>query len=77
MANTRSTNRIEGTPEQLAARLVQLPAGKRYRIVEVEETEAKKPGTPCRVSAMGKYAGILDSEEFMRRKREETVLEDR
>lgn len=67
--------KIEGTPEQLAARLGQLPAGKRYRLVEVTETlapQAKKP----RVSAMGKYAGIMNSEEFMRRKHEETLLED-
>src|SRR5271168_2393391 len=30
-----------------------------------------------RVSAMGKYAGVLSSEEFMRRKQEEIALEDR
>ena len=74
MAHAQPT-KIEGTPEQLAARLGQLPTGKRYRLVEVTETmapHAKKP----RVSAMGKYAGILNSEEFMRRKHEETILED-
>ena len=74
MANKNST-RIEGTPDQLAARLGQLPAGKRYRLVEV--AEAKLPPPPRRVSALGKYAGILNSEEFMRRKHEETVAEDR
>jgi len=32
---------------------------------------------PRQVSAMGKYAGILNSEEFMRQKQEEIDLEDR
>jgi len=30
-----------------------------------------------RISAMGKYAGILSSEDFMRQKQEEIELEDR
>lgn len=74
MANAQPTQ-IEGTPEQLAARLGQLPTGKRYRLVEVAETVAAHTKKP-RVSAMGKYAGILNSEEFMRRKHEETMSED-
>lgn len=75
MAQAQPT-KIEGTPEQLAARLAQLPIGKRYRLVEVTETAAPHAKKP-RVSAMGKYAGILNSEDFMRRKHEETILEDR
>ena len=67
-------DKIVGTPAQLAGWLAQLPAQKRYRLVEVEEAE---PAVPTRVSAMGKYAGLLNSEEFMRRKHEETEREDR
>ena len=41
-------------------------------------SKGKKPvAVPNRVSAMGKYAGILSSEEFMRRKQEDIALEDR
>lgn len=36
----RYTETMEGTPEQLAARLKRLPHGKRYRLVEVEEPTA-------------------------------------
>lgn len=78
MAYTETTT-IEGTPEQLAAWLEHLPDGKRYRITEVKEPKpetAQKPAS-TRVSAMGKYAGILSSEEFMRRKQKEIDLENR
>jgi hypothetical protein len=71
-------DKIVGTPAQLAGWLAQLPAQKRYRLVEVEEAEAGiMAAAPTRVSAMGKYAGLLNSEEFMRRKHEETEREDR
>jgi hypothetical protein len=67
--------RLKGTPEQLATQLSQLAHGKIYRIVEVEETAtSKKPRR--RVSAMGKYAGVLNSEAFMQRKHEEAERED-
>jgi hypothetical protein len=46
---------------------VRLPKNKR-RITNV---------SPIRVSAMGKYAGVLSSEEFLRRKQEDIALEDR
>ena len=47
---------------------------------EKKAQERKTPesaGIPRRVSAMGKYAGVISSEDFLRRKHEETLLEDR
>ena len=73
-------SKIVGTPAQLVGWLGQLPPQKRYRLVEVEEADSapvtQKPASR-RVSAMGKYAGVLNSQEFMLRKHEETALEDR
>jgi hypothetical protein len=46
--------------------------------VEQNDEEIRSSIAPeKRVSALGKYAGLLSSEEFLRRKHEETILEDR
>lgn len=45
--------------------------------VQKPEKGAAIAGTPLRVSALGKYAGTLNTEEFMRRKQEDIDREDR
>lgn len=44
---------------------------------ETRNKPTARPEASRRVSALGKYAGVLSSEEFMRRKQEEIDLEDR
>ena len=73
-------SRIVGTPAQLAVWLRQMPTQKRYRLVEVEGADsesAPQRSDAHRVPAMGKYSGVLSSEDLMRRKHDETALEDR
>lgn len=69
---------LEGTWEEIKTHEAEL-AGKRLRVVicPPEQANAEEMKPPKRVSALGKYAGVLNSEEFMRRKHEETLLEDK
>jgi hypothetical protein len=49
------------------------------RLLKQQNHQRPQPGPhkSKRVSAMGKYAGILSSEAFLRRKQEDIDLEDR
>ena len=78
---------IEGTWEEIKRHESEL-AGRLLRVTIIPEKaitgessappqEAPSIAPTRRVSAMGKYAGILSSEDFMRRKQEEIDLEDR
>ena len=78
---------IEGTWEEIERHKAEL-VGRQLRVTIKPETSlahrsaapAKKPTTsaqPGSVSAMGKYSGILSSEDFLREKQEEIDLEDR
>ena len=78
---------IEGTWEEIERRKAEL-MGHQLRVTILPEqpprhlrgapADSETPSAkPHRVSAMGKYAGILSSEEFMRQKQEEIDLEDR
>jgi hypothetical protein len=58
------------TASEYSARLLKQNGARRSADLPAERR-------PKRVSAMGKYAGILSSEEFIRRKQEEIDLEDR
>lgn len=54
--------KFEGTQEQLAAFLVQLSSEKRYRLVEVEESEKdEKPGNPLAVPKAAASIAFLRS----------------
>jgi len=79
---------IEGTWEEIKRHEAEL-VGQRFRLIPLFETEIlRKPPAPTnkpataakpshRVSAMGKYAGVLSTEDFIRRKQEEIDLEER
>lgn len=78
---------IEGTWEEIERHKAEL-IGRHLRVtVKPERSPLRKPSKlaqkaqavapPRRVSAMGKYAGILSTEDFMRQKQEEIELEDR
>jgi hypothetical protein len=83
---------LEGTWEELKLHEEEL-SGKRFRLIplppEVEPTPSKarkprenksqrhSPQAPRRVTGMGKFAGILSSEEFLRQKQEDIELEER
>jgi hypothetical protein len=78
------THILEGTWEEIKLHEVEL-AGRELRVIvkpvappshPKSHTIASQKGAG-RVSAMGKYAGVLSSEEFMRRKQEDIALEDR
>ena len=75
---------IEGTWEEIKQHEAEF-AGQYLRVIVAPEVKKKQfandkamTAQPShRVSAMGKYAGVLDSEAFMRRKHEDIILEDR
>jgi hypothetical protein len=73
---------IEGTWDEIKRHEPEF-AGRRLRVTVEEDIpvrqQGKAPSGPKqrRVSAMGKYAGVLSSEEFIRRKQEDMELEDR
>lgn len=83
-----SPNVIEGTWEEIKRHEPEL-TGRRLRVtIQPEQAMADEPSAAgqdattrthpsLRVSAMGKYAGILSSEAFMRHKQEEIEIEDR
>ena len=81
---------IEGTWDEIAARAHELrqyesltliiPADNQKLIPQNgSNSETVLPGHQAkpRISAMGKYAGILSSDDFMRSKQEEIEIEDR
>jgi hypothetical protein len=83
---------MQYTAEVKAGLLLELPQeaeelhlkpGERVEIrLVIKGKQAKFNGptsspTPHRVSAMGKYAGVLSSDDLIRRKREDIALEDR
>ena len=74
---------IEGTWEEIKSHEAEL-TGRRVRLVVKSERPTSamtaRAGISAgsrRVSALGKYAGLLSSAEFMRSKQEEIDLEDR
>ncbi len=78
---------IEGTWEEIERRKSEL-IGRHLRvIITPEKPVMRKQNTPAqkttssapphRVSAMGKYAGILSTEDYFRDKQEDIDLEDR
>jgi hypothetical protein len=82
---TMSLHVIEGMWEEVKRREAEL-AGRFVRVTIKPEPRTTKQGAPHqkpaadtspRVSAYGKYAGILSSEDFIRAKQEEIDLEDR
>jgi len=72
---------IEGTWEEIKQHEAAF-IGHHLRVTICPRPTVHIPATPamtgpCRVSAMGKYAGMLNSEDFMSEKQEEIDLEDR
>jgi hypothetical protein len=82
-----SSNVFEGTWEEIEQHKAEL-TGRLLRVTIILEKPAKQNSSVMtnnaatnapsrRVSAMGRYAGILSSEDFMRQKQDEIDLEDR
>jgi hypothetical protein len=78
---------IEGTWEEIKCREAEL-TGRHMRVILTPENHVRRKPSEMhqgatanarthRVSAMGKYAGRLNSEDFMRQKQEEIEIEDR
>ena len=69
---------FEGTWEEIKQHEAEFK-GKHLRVIihSAPPPQMTKQPTTARVSAMGKYAGTLNTEEFLERKREETEREDR
>ncbi len=73
---------IEGTWEEIKAHEAEL-AGHRFRLTPIAEAIANGADVPLSnkrkdpASLMGKYPELSSTEEFMRRKHEETEREDR
>ena len=75
---------LEGTWEEIKQHEREL-SGQNVRVIVKSEAPASHTirsnsliqEAPRRISAMGKYAGVLSSEEFLLHKKEDIALEDR